>query len=226
MLGMIPWLLQIPFRLSGHRFTTAVVLIAWENILPHPPADITSETSFGCLLQFLERSCEPRLVHEKSPYLVSSASASCSSSSQRDEGRYRWSSETFWAPGCVWRACLSLSQGTVGVSGRRKSHGQRCSSSHIHAADVIYSLPAIQKLWSGSGWRREHNNIWTTVSVRHSRISNRQLLKLKPKHNEVKSHRNNAKKRNFHVSNEIRLFVGVTTSEHSCSCPKLEEEFI
>lgn len=114
---------------------------------PHPPTDITSETFFGALFQFLERRVETadvtwkdiiqRTVDESdadvcSPmtrnrlhapntnksYLISSVSTSCSSSSHSDEGRYRCSSElTFAVTACPWCACSS--QWVVGVSGRR-----------------------------------------------------------------------------------------------------------
>lgn len=57
----------------------------------------------------------PHAKHHQNSYLFSSVPVSCSSSSQSDEGRYRWSSEIFVVPGCPWWACLSLLQG-VSVS--------------------------------------------------------------------------------------------------------------
>lgn len=147
-------------------------------------------------------SCEMRAV-----YLVSSAPVSCSSSLRRDEGKYRWSSEIFWVPCCVWQACLTLSQGTVGVSGRRK----------VTVTSMLQmSFTVCQKC--------RHYDLGDGVSNCICSLPKNQQAVTQPA---AKTHKtNHAETTQIEKCSRLRLFVGVTTSEHSCFCPKLEEEFI
>lgn len=107
----------------------------------------------------------PKHHQYKRSYLISSVSASCSSSSHSDEGRYRWSSETFAMSGFIRWACLWLSQRCVGVSGRRMHFRDVVMVRDASfQSDVIYSLPTIQIIQCGTGWYIKHNCNWTAVS--------------------------------------------------------------
>lgn len=63
---------------------------------------------------------KPQTSNQKNSYLMSSVPVFCSSSSRCDEGKYRWSSETFVVHGFILWACCWLSQRCEGVSVRRK----------------------------------------------------------------------------------------------------------